>query len=269
MAEHDDLEYDTASPRWLRPAFWVAMPLAVLSCGLAVHSALTLPSVRERTAAETAATSPRRPTQPGATQSGADATAAAIVQLARLRADVAAEEAYVEALTEITLDLSRMTPEALNGDSAEPEVVPPMPTTSVVPPAMPQDSWIADAPSAPPSVPILAFTPVLMTLPAPPEARLPRLHEVLAPPLHAPPVAPPQPPSKVTAVQRPMPADMPGRVAAAGPAARLARAAEPARAQFLPSADPRCGALLARLQLGEKPTDADRSLLQSACAPRR
>ncbi|MCB4822609.1 hypothetical protein [Roseicella aerolata] len=40
-------------------------------------------------------------------------------------------------------------------------------------------------------------------------------------------------------------------------------AAAPAR----PPASPRCGLLLARLQLGERPSDADRALLRSACAP--
>jgi hypothetical protein len=79
-------------------------------------------------------------------------------------------------------------------------------------------------------------------------------HAIHSPPDPAPEPALPPAPASATAPARPEP--VAGR-------RREAPAATPSRVP----ASPQCGALLARLQLGESPSNADRAQLRSACAP--
>jgi hypothetical protein len=267
MAEGDEFEFDPDPPRWLRPALWLSIPLAALSCALVVQAIMALPSTRGQAVAGAAAPSPQPPSRVG---EGAGTATAEIVQLARLRADAAAEEARVAALIEAAQDLRDPAPEPADGTAATPEptggTAPPSPPATPPPPRL---VAVFPALAGPPSVPWLAITPVGASIPAPPDAKLPHLHAAVVPPLRAPPSAPSQPPVAAMAVPAPAPVEMPRRAAAPAPVTRPARAAEPARLPSAQPADPRCGPLLARLQLGERPSDADRSMLQSACAPRR
>jgi hypothetical protein len=115
---------------------------------------------------------------------------------------------------------------------------------------------------------------------APPDT--PPTAAVEPPPPVAVEVAPSQPMTQAGAAQA-VPGEVPepstaslSRAARPGPRPastnRQLRLTDPARtptaAPMRQPADPRCGMLLARFQLGERPTDADRLLLQSACAPR-
>ncbi len=273
MAERDEFEFDPGPPRWLRPALWLSIPLAALSCGLVVQSIMALPSMRGRAVAEATA-SPRRPEA----RAMAGQNAGEIVQLARLRAESAAEEAHVAALIEAAEDLRTPSPEASEAISEAAEAVPDIaagapPPPPATPPA-PRLAGALPALAPPPFVPWPAVTPVVAALAPPPEARLPRLHAAIDVSLGPPPAVASAPPVTLV-VQRAAPAETPRRAAAAAipplvtaPAARPPRA-EPVRAPAAQPADPRCGSLLARLQLGERPTDADRSLLQSACTPQR
>jgi hypothetical protein len=72
-----------------------------------------------------------------------------------------------------------------------------------------------------------------------------------------PPAAGPAPPHLAAIAPEPAPPEP------AAASRQPTSSAAPAR----PPASPRCGLLLARLQLGERPSDADRALLRSACAP--
>ncbi len=294
MVEHEAFEIEPLPPRWLKPAVWLSIPAAALAFLMATVSILDIRALRGTpAAAEVPALA-----QPAAAPPSRDFLArdAAVVTeddatLARLRAEGAAEEARIAVLAEAARSLAASGREAeafeepaaamVLAEGAVPAAVEvavaplPAPPRDVPPaPALPAPAHTLAGlvlPPVPPLPPGAAGGPDLPPLPAlmppPPAAAAPGSVAEATPPALRPPglAEPPRPAS----LSSPAPRERSGAETAsrAGTASRsvaLGRADPPPRR----ASDPRCGPLLARLQLGERPTDADRSILQSACAPR-
>jgi hypothetical protein len=277
MAEHDEFEIDTGPPRWLRPAIWLSIPLAVLSLGMAALSILSLPAAREGPIATRPAGARPMETAPAPSPSsalaapssgGVEVVAAEEAWTARLRTDASAEEARSAALSKAGWDVtaspapSRDPLDAAGPGMLEAGPLAARPGSRRDPhPAVPEGG-VAEPPQAEAAIqPAIPGSPSLTPRVTGPD-------EIPAPPAQigrSPPTGRPSLPEPRREEAGPSPAPPPR-----SPDVARQRTGEAARTEMAGPrrADPRCAPLLARLQLGERPTDADRSLLQSACAPR-
>ncbi|MCO6416460.1 hypothetical protein JYK14_09805 [Siccirubricoccus sp. KC 17139] len=267
MATQDELGLDIASPRWLRLAIGLAALVAAFALGMAVLSLLDVYDGRSPAKWPRQVTGgPRLGSAPGTSSDIREPASRDLTPEGEALARILAQRAIAEAqqaaeLTALLRSVSeaRLAASLAPAPSRDPVIH--RPDAEAIPDnAAAGDMGLGTRPTALAEVPPLKAAPaegpsfeILPLAALPTGAPLAALPPLLPLPSGAP----------------PKPAKRPRQLAAlVGKASLESRTPAPVALAAGPRVDSRCGPLLARLQLGEGPTDADRALLHSACATR-